>query len=434
MTVKHEDGSCVNDGTNILGIVGVVLLFTLVLGLAGSVDIATLKAQLHRRRGILCGLLCQFFLMPAISYLVVTLANPPEHVALMLLILASSSGGAYSNWWCSLFNADLALSVAMTAVSTLCCAVMLPLNMLFYVNLLFDADIDLPWTELAQSVGVVSLAIVLGVLISTKLPKFKDRMSLIGNMSGIFLIVLTAVGSVVGKKKSKNDGPSATPPWRKPADFYAVVASPFFVAVLTSLGISSLGCLCLVKPERVAITVEVSYQNIGIASAVALSAFCHDPAQRSDATAVPLIYGVLEAVVLGLFCVLAWKMGWTYAPADVSLFTAIRGDFQLRSVVVVSPESRYPRGPVEDVAESIAERAIVEPGVVLEAGGGPGECDMAFGSCVVGGRPAKNAGAWQPRIIGKAMTVADTNTADGAAPENAGPAPQGSQSREDLLT
>merc|ERR1740139_1547552 len=118
------------------------------MGLAGSVDTETLKAQFHRKLGISCGLGCQFLLMPLIGFTLVKLVQPEEHVALTLMILVSSSGGAYSNWWCSLFNADLALSVAMTAVSTLFSAAMLPLNLMFSLKLLSngrDDVIDVPW-------------------------------------------------------------------------------------------------------------------------------------------------------------------------------------------------------------------------------------------------------------------------------------------------
>merc|ERR1719336_454682 len=97
------------DGPGLLFSVTIVLLlFFLIMGLAGSVDADTLKAQFHRKLGICCGLGCQFFLMPFIGYLLIRFVQPEEHVGLTLMILMSSSGGAYSNWFCSLFNADLA--------------------------------------------------------------------------------------------------------------------------------------------------------------------------------------------------------------------------------------------------------------------------------------------------------------------------------------
>eukprot|EP00957_Ditylum_brightwellii_P066894 5076933-Ditylum_brightwellii.AAC.1 len=57
-----------------------------------------------------------------------------------LLIVTASPGGSYSNWWCSLFNADLALSVAMTALSTLLSAIFLPANLLLYAYFAYGKE------------------------------------------------------------------------------------------------------------------------------------------------------------------------------------------------------------------------------------------------------------------------------------------------------
>jgi predicted Na+-dependent transporter len=54
--------------------------------------------------------------------------------AVLLLLTTSSPGGSYSNWWCFIFNADLALSVAMTTVSSIASVVMLPLNLTIYLH------------------------------------------------------------------------------------------------------------------------------------------------------------------------------------------------------------------------------------------------------------------------------------------------------------
>lgn len=308
----------------------VLLLFFLIMGLAGSVDINTLKAQFDRKLGISCGLGCQFALMPLIGFLIISIGQPEEHVALTLMILVSSSGGAYSNWWCSLFNADLALSVAMTAVSTLVSAVMLPLNLTFYLKLLSkgQADIDVPWVELFKGVSTVIAGVLTGVCFSTRYPRAKRRLTLVGNFSGMGMVLLTLFAAVAPRKQCNPDAEEITPPWGKRPEFYAVVASPFFAALALSLFISSLRMLRLARPERVAITIEVSYQNVGVASAVALTAFCSDPHKLSDAVAVPLIYGLLEAIALAFFCLVAWKAGWTYAPREAALCHVLKGDFQ----------------------------------------------------------------------------------------------------------
>ena len=43
---------------------------------------------------------------------------------------------------------------------------------------------------------------------------------------------------------------------------------------------------------------------------------------------MPLYYGVVEAVAIGVWCVLSWKAGWTYAPASDPLCDVLRKSYQ----------------------------------------------------------------------------------------------------------
>jgi predicted Na+-dependent transporter len=79
--------------------------------------------------------------------------------------------------WCSLFNADLALSVTMTAISTILSTVMLPLNLLLYTSFAFGHDSDdviqmIDFTALFVSLAVVIGAIGLGILLTDRIDSF----------------------------------------------------------------------------------------------------------------------------------------------------------------------------------------------------------------------------------------------------------------------
>jgi len=101
-----------------------------------------------------CGLFLQFIVLPFIGFLCVRifLLTPP--LGLTLLVVTSSPGGSYSNWWCSIFNASLSLSVTMTAISTILSTVFLPLNLLIYANLAYSSNIV---SELKVSVDKESI-------------------------------------------------------------------------------------------------------------------------------------------------------------------------------------------------------------------------------------------------------------------------------------
>jgi len=62
------------------------------------------------------------------------------------------------------------------------------------------------------------------------------------------------------------------------------------------------------------VAIECCYQNTGIATSVAMTMF--EGKDLADAVGVPLYYGLVETLLLGAYCVIAWKSGWTKAPID----------------------------------------------------------------------------------------------------------------------
>ena len=154
-----------------VAILGQVLLFILVFGMSATVDIGCLKAQVKNKSAIFAALILQFGVLPFLGFIVVKLLSMSPAMGITLLVLTSSPGGSYSNWWCSMFNADLALSVTLTAVSTVLSTIFLPVNLLLYSKLSYDADVirGLDWYSIFVSIAIVMLAISLGLYASFKI-------------------------------------------------------------------------------------------------------------------------------------------------------------------------------------------------------------------------------------------------------------------------
>jgi Sodium Bile acid symporter family. len=74
-----------------------------------------------------------------------------------------------------MFNADLALSVTMAAISTLLSIVMLPANLLLYSRVSYNDDViaALDWMSLFVALAVVIGAITLGLFCSAKIHSHK---------------------------------------------------------------------------------------------------------------------------------------------------------------------------------------------------------------------------------------------------------------------
>lgn len=54
-----------------------------------------------------------------------------------------------------------------------------------------------------------------------------------------------------------------------------------------------------------------------------------DGDELAAALGVPFFYGLVEAVLLGVYCIVAWKIGWTKAPKNVSIWTALSTSYEI---------------------------------------------------------------------------------------------------------
>lgn len=233
---------------------------------------------------------------------------------IVLLVVTTSPGGSYSNWWCSLLNADLALSVVMTTFSTIISLFMLPLNLFLYVRLTYGQAVPIAWSVLIVNLTVSTTAIFTGLLISLKFPDYRVVANKIGNVCGIALILFSLVISTGSEVPAK--------PWT----FYCFVATPCVLGLAIASAMSSIPQLRLKPPERVAVAVECCYQNTGIAISVALSMFTEE--EGKDAVGIPVFYGGCELLFICVYMLMAWKAGWTYAPPDFPLYRVLAGTFQ----------------------------------------------------------------------------------------------------------
>jgi predicted Na+-dependent transporter len=305
---------------DILRYVGSTLLFFLVFGMSATVDVESLKAQLKNTKAVGVGLLLQFIVLPLIGFLTVKIFNFDHASGLILLVVTSSPGGSYSNWWCSMFNADLALSVTLTAISTCLSVIILPFNLLLYARLAYGDDLAeiVDWGSLATAVLLVICAVSCGLLSSAlmKSHNFNLHANRLGNVAGIILIVFSAI-------LSSSDENARI--WDRDLSFYFGIAIPSFVALILGNVITIL--LKLPHVEIVTISIESCYQNVGIAMSVALATFYGENLAR--AVAVPFYYGVVQAILTFTYSIIAWKMGWTKAPANVPFWVMICTSYEI---------------------------------------------------------------------------------------------------------
>jgi len=211
----------------------------------------------------------------------------------------------------------------MTTVSTLTSLIALPINLTIYATNAYSSDImkSLDWASLYISLFVVIGAALSGIIISARIESiaFQKIGHLIGNLAGMGLVFFSLW--VLYSSQDELGGNI----WARDWKFYVGVASPFVLGLLLA---TSIACyLQFKKPERITFSVECCYQNVGIATFLAMTMFQGD--SLKGAIGVPLFYGVLQAALMGIYCIMMWKIGWSKAPRDASFFRILSTSYEI---------------------------------------------------------------------------------------------------------
>lgn len=158
------------------------MLALVMFGVALDLTPADFTRVLRRPRAPAVGLMCQFLLMPALATALLAVIQPPPSIALGILLIASCPGGNVSNFLTSLAGGHAAVSVSMSAISTLAAIVMTPLNFGFWSQVLpgtaaLMREIHLAPLDIVSSVLVILiLPSALGMLLAHRWPALARRL------------------------------------------------------------------------------------------------------------------------------------------------------------------------------------------------------------------------------------------------------------------
>ena len=240
----------------------------------------------RKPRAALVGLFGQLVLLPLIAYAIASLFSLPPIFFIGVMLIACCPGGSSSNIFSKLAKGDVALSVSLTALSSVITLFTVPVIMQ-WVTVYVGASqgIQLPVVNLLmQNVFTMLVPIVLGILcrkyysnVAMKIDRVLSKIAFPALMllAGIFFVqhydTITTHFSVLGMCVG--------------------------LLLLTAVALSGVGsrCMRLNNKERRTIVIEVGMQNAAQAIAVASSPFVFNDGR----IAIPaIIYALLMNVVL----------------------------------------------------------------------------------------------------------------------------------------
>lgn len=132
--------------------------------------------------GPVIGLLAQFALLPAATYLLTLVMRPAPSIALGMILVAACPGGNMSNFLTHFARGNTAMSVTMTAFSTVAAVVLTPLNLRYWGGLQASTagilkEVHLETAELFQAIGLIlGVPIVLGMSCAYWFPSMAARL------------------------------------------------------------------------------------------------------------------------------------------------------------------------------------------------------------------------------------------------------------------
>ncbi|AYV58003.1 bile acid:sodium symporter family protein [Leptospira kmetyi] len=231
---------------------------------------------------VFAGVVLQYTVMPISGWAIGVLLDLPAPFATGLIVVSCCPGGVASNVITYLAKGDLALSVSMTASSTILSVFMTPLLTLFLIGKGVEASASGLFFDTFQ---VVILPVALGVLLNFYLPDVSQKIQIVSPLIAVLLITMI-VSSILGASRDKILQSAGIL-------IVAVVslhASGFFFGYLLSR--------LLIKKQKTArtISIEVGMQNSGLGVVLSRNNF-PDPLVAVPAAISSLVHSLIGSLL-----------------------------------------------------------------------------------------------------------------------------------------
>ena len=263
------------------------MLGAIMFGMGLTLSPTDFKVVLSRPKDILIGCLTQFTVMPLLALGLTWAFSLPQELAIGVILVGCCPGGTASNVITYLAKGDLALSVGMTAASTLLAPLLTPLLVWLLAGTMVDVDTV---GMLMSIVYVVITPIVCGLLCQRFLPKLTKLLTpYLPAFSSV--VIAMVVGIVVSHNAAR-----------------LLTAGLLIVAVVMihnllglAIGFTVGRLLRLQRPKCVALSIEVGMQNSGLASSLAVLHFAAYPLATIPGAVFSVWHNISGALVAKLY-------------------------------------------------------------------------------------------------------------------------------------
>ena len=243
------------NGINILNLLLSLVLFTM----GTTLELDNFINVFRRPKEIIVGISLQYIIMPVLALVLANVFSLDMALTVGLILVGTVPGGTASDVITFLAKGDLALSVSLTAVSTLISPVLTPLITL----ILIGNHVSFNPTEIFISIiQIVIIPIFLGLLLNYKFPKFCSELK--EYLPGISSIVISIiVAGVIGVNKQAIFTSSAI--------IFIVIVLQYALGML--LGFAAGYLMGMKRKQIITVAIELAFQNSGLSTSLAKTHF-----------------------------------------------------------------------------------------------------------------------------------------------------------------
>ncbi len=237
-------------------------LGVIMLGLGHGLTIDDFRRVARYPRAVVTGLLLQTGVLPWVALGLALLFRLPPELAVGLMLLAASPGGATANIYSHLARGDVALNITLTAINSVLCLVTLPvildLSLRFFLG--EGQYVPPPVQKIIEVAAIIILPVAIGMTGRALAPAFAARMEKPIRVLSVLVLVLLIVAAVAQA-------------WETLLTWFAAVGLACLLFNLASMGIGYAAPVGLKLPRRqaIAIAMEIGIHNGTLAIFIALN-------------------------------------------------------------------------------------------------------------------------------------------------------------------
>lgn len=237
----------------------VPLLGLIMFGMGLTLSRDDFREVAKRPVDVAIGVAGQFVIMPALAWLLSTALQLPPEIAVGVILVGCCPGGTASNVMTFLARGDVALSVAVTSVTTLLAPVVTPALIYLLASQWLEVSAAAMFWSIVQ---VVVLPIAFGVLAQSLLrEKVKACITVLPLVSVVAIVAIVAAVVAGNQARIASSG----------LMIFAVVVLHNGLGLLLGYWLAKMSGMSVAK--RKAISIEVGMQNSGLGVALASAHF-----------------------------------------------------------------------------------------------------------------------------------------------------------------